>query len=93
VSVVLERERVVPTYRALSPEEKARIRARLAEAIRSFWASPEGQALRMELSRTVRSLGWDTYMESIMEGHKAEMSATAKRIGLDKALRLVWGKG
>ena len=88
---VLER-RAVTVPRVLTAEEKARIRARLAEAIRSFWASPEGQMLRMELSNAARSLGWDKAMEDIMATVKDTIKAEAERLGLSEVYRRIWGK-
>ena len=89
--VVLTRP-VTTVRRVLTPEEKAAIRARLSQAIQSFWSSREGQELKMELSATARNLGWDKTMEDIMKPLKDTLSEEAERIGLGEAYRRVWGK-
>jgi len=90
--VVLTKQPVTTVGRALTPQEMARIRARLSQAIQSFWSSPEGQMLKAELSETARNLGWDEAMKTIMRPLADEIRTEADRIGLGEAYRRIWGK-
>jgi len=91
-ALVTQRAVTVPRVRVLTPEEKARLRYQLSKYIKDFWTSPEGMQLRMELSATARALGWDAEMERIMYTVAGEIKEAARRVGLDKAYRMVWGK-
>jgi len=79
----------VPT---VAPTVAERMRAQLAQAVRSIWATPEAQQMRSAL--TEASKPWADALRSLFEttGLKREFERLAAQVDLSGRYRRIWGK-
>jgi hypothetical protein len=91
---VVELVRPAPprVVRVLTAEELARIRSQLSQAIRSFWASPEGQALAMTLSNYAWEYGELLRQEAKRIGLSTIYKNVAEKAGISAKYKSAWGK-
>jgi hypothetical protein len=75
-----------------APTNVAEIRAQLSEAIRSFWATPAGQQLRMALSTNAYQSGYADAVSEIMKQVAPQLRSVARRTNIGRAYKLAWGK-
>jgi ABC-type cobalamin transport system ATPase subunit len=83
---------VAVVERRVTARELEEARAKLSQAIRAFWATPEGQWLRLELSAAARSFGIRLREVAASLGLSEAYRRAAIETNLSAEYKRAWGK-
>ena len=83
---------VADNRRVVSTRELVEARAKLSQTIRAFWATPEGQFIRAELSAAAKSYGRRLEEIAASLGISEAFRRAAEEVNLRDEYRRAWGK-
>jgi len=78
--------------KVVSTRELVEARAKLSQAIRAFWSTPEGQFIRAELSAAARSYGRRLEEIAASIGLSEAYKRAAEEVNLKEEYKRAWGK-
>jgi hypothetical protein len=82
----------VADRKVVSTRELVEARSKLSQAIRAFWATPEGQFIRGELSAAARSYGRRLEEIAASLGVSEAYRRAAEEVNLKEEYKRAWGK-